>query len=84
MGEDGQRFALAVFPRDASEILLARRVISQEQDGGFGEGPLEIGMADFLACGSITFTSGFFGTFDEPTRGDERLHAGERWISWIS
>jgi hypothetical protein len=49
MGEDGQRFALAVFPRDASEILLARRIIPQEQDGGFGDGPLELRMANLRA-----------------------------------
>jgi hypothetical protein len=54
LGQDGQGLALPVLFLSAGEILLARRIVPEEQDGRFGEGPREIGMADFRAGGAIT------------------------------
>jgi hypothetical protein len=56
---------------------LACGIVPQEQYRSFGEGPLEVGVADLLTPSSIAFTSGLFRTFDETAIGDEFLHAGE-------
>ena len=66
-----------MFVREASEVLLARRIVAQEQDGGFGERPLEVGIADLLARSSIAFASRSFRTLDEAAIGHERLDPGE-------
>ena len=49
VGQDGQRFARAVFFLSAGERLLARRIIAEKQDRRFGEGPLEVRVTDFSA-----------------------------------
>jgi hypothetical protein len=77
MGQYRQGFALTMFFREASEVLLARRIVAQEQDGGFGESPLEVGIADLRARSSIAFASRFFRTLDEATIGHELLDTGE-------
>jgi len=48
-GEDGEGVALAVFFLQAGEIFLARSGAPEEPDGGFGEGPLEVGVPDLRA-----------------------------------
>src|SRR4029453_16468707 len=75
MGEDCSGLALARFFHEACEVLLACGMVPQEQHRGFGEGPREVGMADLLARGPIAFAGGFFGTLDQPARGDKLLHA---------
>jgi hypothetical protein len=47
--QDAQGFACVMFFLQAGQKLLALGVIPQEQDGGFGEGPLEVRVADFGA-----------------------------------
>jgi hypothetical protein len=49
-----------------SQILLALGVVSQEEYGGFGEGPCEVSIADLLPLGAVTLAGGFLGTLDEP------------------
>jgi hypothetical protein len=49
MGEDGEGLALAVCFLQAGEICLARSVAPEEQDGRFGEGPLQGGVPDLRA-----------------------------------
>jgi hypothetical protein len=49
MSQDGQRFALAMFFLQAGKQLLAGRVVPQQQDGGFGEGLLEVSITHFGA-----------------------------------
>ena len=52
MSQDGQCLALAVFVLEAGETFLRGRIIPQEEDGGFGKGPCEMGVADFGAGGA--------------------------------
>ena len=47
--EDAQRLAFAVLALQALQVALACGVLAQEQQGGLGEGPLEVGVADLLA-----------------------------------
>ena len=77
MGQHRQGFPLSLFFREAREVLLARRIVAQAQDGGFGERPREVGIADLLARSSIAFASRFFRTRDEAAIGHERLDPGE-------
>ena len=55
MRQDGQRLALAVFFLKAGQRLLARRIMAEKQERRFGEGPLELGMADLRAGGAGAF-----------------------------
>jgi hypothetical protein len=73
MRQDRQGLALSRFLRQAREVFLARRVVTEEQDGGFGEGPREVGLADLLAGGAVAFAGGVFGALDEAARGDTCL-----------
>jgi hypothetical protein len=47
MSEDGQGLAFVVFFLQSAEELLAGGMIPQEEDGRFGQGPREMGMANF-------------------------------------
>jgi hypothetical protein len=77
MGQDGQGFPLPMFFHQAGEVVLARLVVAEKQDGGFGERPLEVGMANLLAGGAIALAGGFVRTLDEPAVGDELLDPWE-------
>jgi hypothetical protein len=77
MGQDRERFALAVFFLESGEILLACGVIPQEEDRRFREGPCERGMANVRARGPVAFAGRFFGTRDQAAVGDKILDAGE-------
>ena len=77
MRQDRQGLALAVSGLEAGQILLARRIVAEEQDRRFGESPLEIGVADLGAGGPIAFPGRFFGTCDQAAIGDEILHPWE-------
>jgi hypothetical protein len=45
MGQDSERLACAMFWLDAGEVLLRHRMVSEDQDGGFGQGPLQMRLA---------------------------------------
>src|SRR5437773_12387828 len=77
MRQDGQGFALAMFFLQAGEQFLCGGMIPQEEHGGFGKGPLEMGIADFAAGGARAFASRFSGTLDETTVGGKILHTRE-------
>ena len=76
MGEDRQGFAFAMFPLHARELFLACRIVPEEQDGGFGEGPLEVCLADLLAGGAVAFAGRSLVNLTSRV-GEEFLHAGE-------
>jgi hypothetical protein len=77
MREDGQGVALAVVFHYARERLLAGGIGPQEQAGRFGEGPLEVGVANFGARGPLPLASRFLGARHQTAIGDERLPPGQ-------
>jgi hypothetical protein len=77
MGEDGQGLALAVVLLQAGQVFLPHRLSPEEQDRGFGEGPLEVGVANFCPRGPLTLARRFFGALDQPAIGDELLDPWE-------
>ena len=52
VGQDRERLGLAVLALEPGEELLALGVVAQEEDGGLGEGPLEVDVADLGAAGA--------------------------------
>ena len=77
VGQDGQGLGLAVLLLQALPIALSLRVVAQEHDSGFGEGPLQVDVADLGAGGAITLAGRLLGALDEPGVGDEVLDPGE-------
>ena len=65
-----------MFFRQAREGFLARRVVTEEQDGGFGEGPLAVGIADLLA-GVRSVCRRILWRIYEAAIGDKVLHPWE-------
>ena len=49
VGQDGEGLGLSVLALELLEEALALGVVAQEQDGGFGEGPFEVDVADLAA-----------------------------------
>ena len=49
LGQDGQGVTRIMFFLQAGEVFLRRWMVSEEQDGGFRKGPLEMGIADLGA-----------------------------------
>jgi hypothetical protein len=72
-----QCLALAVFFLSAGQICLARRMAAEEQHRRFGEGPLEIGIADLRAGGAIPLPRRFLGAFDQAAIGHKILDPRE-------
>ncbi len=60
VGQDREGLGFAVFTGKPFEILFAGLVAFEEEDGGLGEGPLEMGVADLLTVGAVFFPVGFF------------------------
>jgi hypothetical protein len=77
LGQYGEGFTLVIFFLQAGEVFLRCRMVSEEQDGGFRKGPLQVGVADLGARRSVAFASRFLGTFDEAAIRDEILDPGE-------
>lgn len=73
MGEDGQRFPLAVFADQPVMVTLSLFVVTQEQTGCLGESPFEMNIADFAVFGGKLFSTGFPGAFNQTTVGDKVL-----------
>ena len=49
MGEDGERFALAMFFLQAGQIFLADRIMPETEYRRFSKRPRELGIADLRA-----------------------------------
>jgi len=77
VNQDAERFAFAMLLRESGEPLLSLRVVSEKQDSGFGEGPLEVDVADLLAAGTVFLTSRFLGAFDQTAIRSKVLHSLE-------
>jgi hypothetical protein len=52
VGEDGERFSLAVFADQAAVIVLSLFVYPDEEAGCLGECPLEVDVADLAVLGA--------------------------------
>ena len=74
---DGQRFCLPMFFLESGPIKFCLFVPSQEEDNGFGEGPLEVDIADLSAGASLFLSGRFLGGFNEPAVGGEVLYFGK-------
>ena len=75
--QDGQGLALAVCFLEADQRLVARRMVAEEQDRRFREGPGEGRRADFRAGGTRPLARGFLGACDQAAGGHEILHPRE-------
>jgi len=77
VSHDGQGFCFPMFLLESGPIKFGLFVSSQKEDGGFGEGPLEMDVTD-LPAGAAQFLAGrFLGRFYEPAVGGEVLDFGE-------
>jgi len=56
VSEDGKGLGLAVLFSKLVHESLCRRIGTEEEHGGFGEGPLQMDVADFGAAGSESFS----------------------------
>ncbi len=77
MSHDGQGFCLSMFFFESGPIKFCFFVPSQEEDNSFGEGPLEVDVADLSAGASLLLPGRFLGGFYEPAVGSEILNFGE-------
>ena len=77
MSQDGESFAFVMLFLQACQRFLAWGIVPQEQHGRFGKGPLEMGVADFLARGPQMFASRFLRALDQATIRGEVLHPWE-------
>src|SRR5262245_8156635 len=84
MRQDGQGFALAVFVLVADQILLARRIVAEDQDRRFREGPREGRIAELRAGGTIPLARGCLGACDPAAIGTKSCTRGKRALSCIS
>src|SRR5712692_1866398 len=73
MRQDREGLALPVFFLSTGQILLARRMVTEEQDRRFGEGPREVRSADLRAGGAITLAGRLLSALDPAARGHESL-----------
>jgi len=77
LGEDAEGHALGVSALEPSEVLLSGHVVSQEEAGGLGEGPLEMGVSDLAARPGRDFSAGLLLAAHDARVGEEILHAWE-------
>jgi hypothetical protein len=77
LGQDCEGLTGAGLFLQAREILLARRMVSQQQHGGFGKGPLQGRVADRGPRGARPCAGGCLRTLHQAARGDNILHPRE-------
>jgi hypothetical protein len=77
VSHDSQGFCLPMFFLESGAIYFCFFVSSQEEDGSFGEGPLEVDVADFCARASLLLSSRFPGRFHESAIGGKALDFGK-------
>ena len=66
-----------VFTEKPFGIPFSGLVAFEEKDCRFRKGLLEMGVADLRDVGSVWFTVGLLGPFDQSAVGDEILDRGE-------
>src|SRR5690606_36350652 len=70
-GQHTESLALPVLLLQALEVLLPLRVAPQKQRRGFGEGPLQVDVADLLALPGLLLAGRLMGAFDQAGVGEE-------------
>ncbi len=76
-GQHARGLSLRVLFAESLEIVVAWGIVFEEADGGFTEGPLDVGVADLGTGEAERLSIGFLGAFDEPAVGREVLGRGE-------
>ena len=74
MCQEGPGLARAMFFLQAGEPCVCGGILPQEEHGGFGKGPRELGLAACAAGGARAGASSCSGTLDETTGGGPILH----------
>ena len=74
VSQDGQGLPLVVFCLHAGAIFLPCRLGAQEQRRSLGNGPREVGVADFFAGRAHAFAGRCLGTRAQATLGNDILH----------
>lgn len=74
VGQNRQRFPLAMLSSQLLHHLLARRIVTQKRYGRFGESPLQMGIADLGAAVPLLLAGRLVGTLHQPAVGREVLH----------
>jgi len=77
VSHDGQGLCFSMFFLEPGPIEFCFLVSSQEEDSGFGEGPLEMDITDLSAGASLFLSSRFLGRLDETAVGGEVLYFRE-------
>ena len=77
MGEDAKGLGLAVFAAEPLDDLASLGALAEKRHGGFGEGPLQVDVADLGAPETVGLAGGFPGALDQAAVGGELLHAVE-------
>ena len=77
MGQDSQGFSFSVFAFKFGKEFFAFGISSEEEAGGFREGPFEMGVTDLFSGGSVAFSCRLLERFDEPAVGGEFLDPRE-------
>lgn len=76
-GEDREALALAVLRLKSPRHLLAFLAVAHKEGGSFGEGPLEMRVADLRSPGSEPLAGRAVLALDQPGIGEEVLDSGE-------
>jgi len=77
VGQHGQGLSFPVFAFELGKEFFAFRISSEEEAGGFGEGPFEMGVSDLFPGGSVFFPCGFLDGLDQSAIGGELLDASK-------
>lgn len=75
--QDAQGFALPVLLLDPREVLASRCIPTQEQARGFGEGPLEVDIADLAPGGLLCLSRRLMSPLDQAGVRQKVLDAGK-------
>ena len=77
VGEDRQRCGFAVLVFKCGKIRFPGLTLADKEDGGFGQRPASVDVADFLARGAQSFAIGFLGALHQTTIGHKIRYARE-------
>jgi len=73
VGEDGKGFGLSMFFSELFDEFLCGWIVPQEENGGFGESPLQVNVPDLGSAGSESFPRRALLAFHQSSVGGEVL-----------